>query len=65
MSPWPAIELAGVVIYFDPAAQQIAIRALERHLAAGGYLFISHSESLNAVQHSLEWVAPGVYRDVT
>jgi chemotaxis protein methyltransferase CheR len=52
----------NLLIYFDPAAQQIALDALQRHLAAGGYLFISHSESLNAVQHSLQWVAPGIYR---
>ena len=52
----------NVLIYFDQAAQQRAIAALERHLAPGGYLFISHSESLNAVKHSLQWVAAGVYR---
>jgi chemotaxis protein methyltransferase CheR len=52
----------NLLIYFDQAAQQRSIRALERHLAPGGYLFISHSESLNAVTHRLEWVASGVYR---
>jgi chemotaxis protein methyltransferase CheR len=52
----------NLLIYFDHAAQQRSIAALERHLAPGGYLFISHSESLNAVRHSLQWVAAGVYR---
>jgi chemotaxis protein methyltransferase CheR len=52
----------NLLIYFDQAAQQRSIAALERHLAPGGYLFISHSESLNAVKHSLRWVAAGVYR---
>ena len=52
----------NLLIYFDRAAQQLAIDALQRHLAPGGYLFISHSETLNAVKHSLQWVAPGVYR---
>ena len=52
----------NLLIYFDRTAQQTALGALERHLAPGGYLFISHSESLNAVSHSLQWVAPGVYR---
>jgi chemotaxis protein methyltransferase CheR len=52
----------NLLIYFDRAAQQLAIDALQRHLAPGGYLFISHSESLNAVTHALEWAAPGVYR---
>ena len=51
----------NVLIYFDQAAQQRAIAALERHLAPGGHLFISHSESLNAVRHSLRGVAAGVY----
>ena len=52
----------NLLIYFDHAAQQRAVQALERHLAPGGYLFISHSESLNGVKHSVRWVAPGVYR---
>ena len=52
----------NLLIYFDAAAQQRAIQALERHLAPGGHLFISHSESLNAVTHTVRWVAPGVYR---
>jgi len=54
----------NVLIYFDPAAQQRAVQALERHLAPGGHLFISHSESLNAVKHTVRWVAPGVYRSI-
>jgi chemotaxis protein methyltransferase CheR len=52
----------NLLIYFDQAAQQRAIQALERHLAPGGHLFISHSESLSAVTHSVRWVAPGVYK---
>jgi len=52
----------NLLIYFDQAAQQRAIQALERHLMPGGHLFISHSESLNAVTHTVRWVAPGVYR---
>lgn len=52
----------NLLIYFDQAAQQRSIASLERHLAPGGHLFISHSESLNAVRHSLQWVAAGVYR---
>jgi chemotaxis protein methyltransferase CheR len=52
----------NLLIYFDQAAQQRAVTALARHLAPGGYLFISHSESLNGVKHPFQWVAPGVYR---
>ena len=52
----------NLLIYFDQAAQQRAVSAIERHLAPGGHLFISHSESLNSVRHELEWKAPAVYR---
>jgi chemotaxis protein methyltransferase CheR len=54
----------NVMIYFDRAVQQRVVAMLERHLAPGGYLFISHSESLNAVTHQLRWIAPAVYRRV-
>ena len=37
------------MIYFDRDVQQRVVSLLERHLAPGGYLFISHSESLNGI----------------
>ena len=52
----------NAMIYFDRQVQQRVVETLERHLAPGGYLFISHSESLNGVKHALTWVAPAVYR---
>jgi chemotaxis protein methyltransferase CheR len=52
----------NVMIYFDRAIQQRVVSMLERHLAEGGYLFIAHSESLNGIQHGLQWVAPAIYR---
>jgi chemotaxis protein methyltransferase CheR len=52
----------NVMIYFDRPIQQRVVSMLERHLAAGGYLFIAHSESLNGIQHGLQWVAPAIYR---
>ena len=52
----------NVMIYFDLAVQQRVVANLERRLAPGGYLFISHSESLNGIEHGLQWVAPAVYR---
>ena len=52
----------NVMIYFDRDVQQRVVSMLERHLAPGGYLFISHSESLNGIDHRLRWVAPAVYR---
>jgi chemotaxis protein methyltransferase CheR len=50
------------MIYFDRPAQQRVVTALERQLAPGGYLFISHSESLNSISHGLTWIAPAIYR---
>jgi chemotaxis protein methyltransferase CheR len=52
----------NVMIYFDRQAQQRVVAELEARLAPGGYLFTSHSESLNSLSHDLTWVAPSVYR---
>ena len=52
----------NVMIYFDREMQQRVVSLLERHLVRGGYLFISHSESLNGTTHGLRWVAPAVYQ---
>jgi chemotaxis protein methyltransferase CheR len=54
----------NVMIYFDRAVQQRVIAELERRLAPGGYLFVSHSESLGSVDHGLRWVAPSIYQRV-
>jgi chemotaxis protein methyltransferase CheR len=56
-----AIFCRNVMIYFDRAVQQRVVSMLERHLQPGGYLFVSHSESLNGVEHGLTWIAPAVY----
>ena len=60
--PFDFIFCRNVMIYFDRAAQQRVVDALEARLARGGYLFISHSESLNGLQHGLTWVAPAIYK---
>lgn len=60
--PFDFIFCRNVMIYFDRIAQQRVVDTLEARLARGGYLFISHSESLNGLQHGLTWVAPAVYR---
>lgn len=52
----------NVMIYFDRVVQQRVVAALERHLRPGGYLFISHSESLNGINHGLRWIAPAAYQ---
>jgi chemotaxis protein methyltransferase CheR len=60
--PFDFIFCRNVMIYFDRAVQQRVVSTLEARLAHGGYLFISHSESLNGLRHGLTWVAPAVYR---
>jgi chemotaxis protein methyltransferase CheR len=60
--PFDFIFCRNVLIYFDRTAQQRVIDTLEARLARGGYLFISHSESLNGLRHGLTWVAPAIYR---
>jgi len=52
----------NVMIYFDLHVQQRVVSMLERHLRPNGYMFISHSESLNGVSHGLRWIAPAVYQ---
>jgi len=62
MAPQDFIFCRNVMIYFDRAVQQRVIAALEQRLAPGGYLFVSHSESLSGIDHGLRWVAPSIYR---
>lgn len=52
----------NVMIYFDQPVRQRVVSMLERHLNPGGYLFVSCSESLNTLQHKMQWIAPAVYR---
>jgi chemotaxis protein methyltransferase CheR len=60
--PFDFIFCRNVMIYFDRATQQRVIETLEGRLARGGYLFTSHSESLNGLRHGLTWVAPAIYQ---
>jgi len=52
----------NIMIYFDKPTQQNLVRRLSQHLEDGGYLFIGHSESLNSIAHSLEYISPAIYR---
>jgi chemotaxis protein methyltransferase CheR len=60
--PFDVIFCRNVMIYFNKATQQEVIRSLQQKLAPGGYLLIGHSETLNGVQHCLQYVSPAVYR---
>ena len=52
----------NVMIYFNNEIRERLVAKFERQLHPGGYLFVGHSESLNAIDSSLEQVAPMVYR---
>jgi chemotaxis protein methyltransferase CheR len=52
----------NIMIYFDKPTQQHLVQRLSTHLEPGGYLFIGHSESLNAIAHPLEYLSPATYR---
>jgi len=60
--PLDFIFCRNALIYFDRSTQQGVVSRLEQRLGPGGYLFTSHSESLNGLKHGLTWVAPAVYR---
>jgi chemotaxis protein methyltransferase CheR len=52
----------NVIIYFDRATQVRVLEGLTRQLAAGGYFFSGHSESLQNMGLPLISVGPAIYR---
>jgi chemotaxis protein methyltransferase CheR len=60
--PFQVIFCRNVMIYFDHPTQQAVVNRLAARLAPGGYLLIGHSESLNGIEHPLQYVAPATFR---
>ncbi|MGB8169333.1 MAG: CheR family methyltransferase [Chthoniobacteraceae bacterium] len=56
------IFFRNVMIYFDKPTQEAVINRMCRNLRPGGYLFISHSESLAGLNVPLEVVGNSVFR---
>jgi chemotaxis protein methyltransferase CheR len=52
----------NVLIYFDRPTQEAVINKLCRHLHPGGFLFISHSESLAGLSVPLEALGAACYQ---
>ncbi|MDD2759859.1 MAG: methyltransferase domain-containing protein [Methylomonas sp.] len=58
------IFLRNVMIYFDMPTKQKLVGRIQRYLRTGGYLFVSHSESLSGIDAGLQVVSPSIYRKI-
>jgi chemotaxis protein methyltransferase CheR len=56
------IFLRNVLIYFDKPTQEMVVNRVCRHLKRGGYLFVSHAESLSDLEIPVRRVHTSVYR---
>ncbi len=52
----------NVMIYFDNATKRELVNRFYDCTAAGGYLIIGHSESLNRQETNYQYIMPAVYR---
>lgn len=59
---FPVIFCRNVMIYFDQPTQQRLVQRLSAQLDEGGHLLIGHAESLNGIDHGLQYVCPATYR---
>ena len=62
LGSFDVVFLRNVLIYFSMATRQQVIRRIEPLIAPNGYLFVSHSESLQGTEHGLCVVQPSIYR---
>ncbi len=60
--PVDVIFCRNVMIYFDTPTRAKIVREFERLLAKGGFLFLSHSENLLGIEHSLQRYDSAVFR---
>lgn len=56
------VLLRNALIYFDLPTKQQVLDALTGSIAPGGYLIISHVESLQGIRTDLKMVRPSVFR---
>ena len=56
------IFLRNVMIYFDTDTKRRVVARIVPLLKPGGYLFVSHSESLNGISDAVRMIQPSVYR---
>ena len=61
-APFHAIFCRNVLIYFSRANRDAVIQRLYGATAPGGYLFLSHAETLGRGRGPFKYVQPGVYQ---
>ena len=62
MGTFDMIMLRNVMIYFNAETKKQVVANVLNNLKPGGYLFISHSESLHGITDHVETVQSAVYR---
>jgi chemotaxis protein methyltransferase CheR len=67
IKPFPKMEkfdvvfLRNVMIYFDDGTRIKVIQKVIESLKVGGYLFVSHSESLTGLSDKLKMIQPSIF----
>jgi chemotaxis protein methyltransferase CheR len=58
------ILLRNLMIYFDQETKKSLVQRIRLLLEPGGYLIVSHAETLNGISEGLTMVRPSIYRSV-
>jgi chemotaxis protein methyltransferase CheR len=62
LGSFDVIFLRNVMIYFDLETKRSLVQRVSSLLVPGGYLLVSHSETLNGIQEGLTMLKPSIYR---
>ncbi|MED5371959.1 MAG: protein-glutamate O-methyltransferase CheR [Myxococcota bacterium] len=60
--PFQVVFCRNVLIYFDEEHTRAVLNSIHEVMVPGGYLFLSHSETIGRNSPPFEYVQPGVYR---
>jgi chemotaxis protein methyltransferase CheR len=59
--PFDVIVCRNVLRHVDHDTQERLVRAFTQALRPGGFLFISHAETLSSIDHALRYIQPAIY----
>jgi chemotaxis protein methyltransferase CheR len=62
LGKFDVIFLRNVMIYFDDKTRQKIVSKISHVLNPGGWLFISHTETLHCIEHDFELIQPAIYQ---